>query len=133
MKRKVGVLSEILKIFVNENRRILPWITSSQFCEDVTAYQNSVALVGTQNTPPASDISVTDFLTELRDVPFLWGSKGGVPKRKGSFERQRARHSGMHFKWCHLRLKPWYVCPLCGEPKEAEQVCRKEICRRVRP
>ncbi|KNH06373.1 hypothetical protein XU18_2878 [Perkinsela sp. CCAP 1560/4] len=87
--------------------------------------------IGPSDTPLS--FRVDDFLTELRNVPFLLGSKGGVPRRKGSFERQRGRHSGMHFKWTHLRLKPWYVCPLCAEPKQAEQVCRKEICRRVRP
>ena len=107
-------------------------ITMAQFLkQNVEQVENLVPAGPAEDS--RSKTCVQDLLNDARDIPFLWGSKGGVPRRKGSLERQKGRHSGMHFKWLNLRLTPWYVCPLCGEPKQAEQVCRKEVCRRVRP
>ena len=109
------------------------------------------SLLHKETSWPASDDAIPvatggNFPTRFQEQPFrvidhvfdlqpeiALGAKGGCPKKKTSPERKGKRTFGWQFKWLNLRLKPWYSCPICGEPKQAETVCRKLICREKRP
>ncbi len=57
----------------------------------------------------------------------------GVPKVKHTPERKQRMVQGVHFQHKHLRLQPWYYCPLCAEPKQEGAYCRREDCRKLKP
>ncbi len=57
----------------------------------------------------------------------------GVQKQHKSPYQKSKRYAGLQFKHAHLRLQPWYYCPLCAEPKQQGTCCRREDCRRLKP
>ena len=69
----------------------------------------------------------------FRFNPLLLVGSAGVPKVKKSPKMKVRRHSGAKFQHMNLRLYPWYYCPLCAEPKQQGQFCRREDCRQLKP
>ncbi len=59
--------------------------------------------------------------------------QAGVPKKKSSPYLKTKKTFGVEFKHRHLRLQPWYYCPLCAEPKQQGMYCRREDCRQLKP
>lgn len=59
--------------------------------------------------------------------------QSGVPKKKNSVGQWARKYNGIHFKHRSMRLQSWYYCPLCAEPKQQGQYCRREDCRKIKP
>ena len=64
---------------------------------------------------------------------FLLVGQAGVPKFKKPPAQKNKKTYGVHFRHQHLRLQPWYYCPLCAEPKRETEWCRREDCRQLKP
>eukprot|EP00760_Papus_ankaliazontas_P005279 PhM_4_TR12482/c0_g1_i1/m.58 len=84
-------------------------------------------------TTPSTTFIPSELIHDLQPSELL-GSKGGMPKASHPYKTlRRKKVDSRQLKFTKLRLQPWYTCPLCGEPKQAETVCRRLQCRQVRP
>eukprot|EP00759_Apiculatamorpha_spiralis_P025591 PhF_6_TR29026/c0_g3_i2/m.42275 len=126
MLRRLGNLHEPcwLKLF---SPKVVPLLHNTIDDETLLVPSGGCNVISSNSALP-----VTEHI-QLLQPGMVLGSKGGVPKRKTSPERKHRSTWGWQFKYVHLRLASWYTCPLCGDPKQAETVCRKEQCRRIRP